>query len=362
MPNIGIRTRFTLILSLIFVVAIIAAWLIFSRVLLDRAEAQITDKASVVMAMLNSVRTYTSEHINPMLQDELVTEEEFISESVPAFSARQTFENLSERPEYQNFTYKEAAFNPTQPLDTADAFEAEILNTFRSNPSVTEQHGFTVHDGVPVYYISRPLKVSAESCLRCHSTPDVAPASLIRTYGTEHGFGWQLNEVIAAQTIYIPAQEVFDQAYQAVTVVMGIIVVIFAVVILVTNAGLRRAVVSPAVQIARVAQMIGNNTLTHDAPEMQKVNAVAQRRDEFGHTARVIQRMAKEIAEREKKLKEQIQSLRIQIDHEKQSQQVSEITDSDYFQNLQSRVQQIRKRDTAEEPPVKPEDEETQPK
>lgn len=361
MRSIGIRTRFTLILSLIFAVALIAAWLIFSRVLLDRAESHITDKAAVLMAMLTSVRMYTSEHINPMLQDELLTEEEFISESVPAYSARRAFENFRQRPEYGGFLYKEAALNPTQPLDTADAFEAEMLNVFRSDPSVTELSGFTMRDGAQVYYILRPLKVGSESCLRCHSTPEAAPASLIRTYGTEHGFGWQLNDVIAAQTIYIPAQEVFDQAYQALTVVMGIIVLIFAVVIVVTNAGLRRAVVSPAVQIARVAQMIGNNTLTHDAPEMQKVNAVAQRTDEFGHTARVIQRMAKEIAEREQKLKEQIQSLRIQIDRDKQKQAVSEITDTDYFQNLQSKVHQIRHRDTEVKPPDEPADEDSQP-
>ena len=362
MPNIGIRTRFTLILSLIFVVALIAAWLIFSRVLLNRAEAQITDKAAVLMDMLSSVRTYTSEHVNPLLQDELVSEEQFISESVPAFSARQSFENLRSRAAYADFSYKEAAFNPTQPLDFADEFESELLNTFRSDSSVQELSGFTQREGLQVFYIARPLQVSSESCLRCHSTPDAAPASLIRTYGSEHGFGWQLNEVIAAQTIYIPAQEVFDQAYQALTVVMGIIVLIFAVVIVVTNAGLRRAVVRPAVQIAHLAQMIGSNTLRHDAPEMAHVNAIALRRDEFGHTARVIQRMAKEIYEREEKLKEQIRSLRIQIDTEKQAQQVSEITDTDYFHHLQARVNQIRTRDTNRETPATTQEKDEQPK
>lgn len=347
MPNIGIRTRFTLILSLIFIVAIIASWLIFSRVLLHTVEAQITDKATVLMAMLNSVRTYTSQHINPMLQDELQVEAEFIPESVPAFSARQAFENLRSRDEYGDFSYKEAAFNPTQPLDLADPFETDLLNIFRSDPNVKELSGFTMRDGMQVYYNSRPLVVSAETCLTCHSTPNRAPASLINTYGTEHGFGWQLGEVIAAQTLYVPAQEVFDQARQLLNLVMGIIVTIFAVVIIVSNAGLRRAVVRPAVQIARLAQMLGSGKLTSDAPEVAQVNRIAKRTDEFGHTARIIQRMAKEIQEREQKLKEQIQSLRIQIDSEKQEQQVHEITDSEYFLNLQQRVHQMRQRSDA---------------
>ena len=32
MPKLGIRTRFTLILSVIFIVAIVVAWAVFSRV------------------------------------------------------------------------------------------------------------------------------------------------------------------------------------------------------------------------------------------------------------------------------------------------------------------------------------------
>lgn len=355
MRNIGIRTRFTLILTVIFIVAIIASWFIFSRVLLHTVEVQITDKATVLMAMLNSVRTYTSQHINPMLQDELQTEAEFIPESVPAFSARQAFENLRSRDEYNDFSYKEAAFNPTQPLDLADSFEAQLLTTFRADPNVKELSGFTMRDGQQVYYTARPLIVSAESCLTCHSTPDAAPASLINTYGSEHGFGWQLGEVIASQTLYLPAQEVFNQSQQLLNLVMGVIVAIFAVVIVVSNAGLRRAVVRPAVQIAHLAQLIGSDKLTADAPELAQVERIAARTDEFGHTARIIQRMVKEIQEREHKLKEQIKTLRIQIDSEKQEQQVHEITDSDYFMNLQQRVHQMRKRSDSADDAPKPE-------
>ena len=63
MPQLGIRTRFTLILSLIFVVTIAAAWIIFSRVVQQQAEDEITYQASVLIAMLNSVRTYTNTEV-----------------------------------------------------------------------------------------------------------------------------------------------------------------------------------------------------------------------------------------------------------------------------------------------------------
>ncbi len=344
MPQMGIRTRFTIILSLIFVVTIIIAWVIFSRVLQQQAEEEVSYQAEVLVEMLNSVRNYTSTEVKPLLADKLASDPDFIPQTVPAFSAREVFEHFRSTNEYIHFMYKEATLDPTNLRDLANDSEAEMVNRFRADSSLKELSGFTTVDGQQLFYTSRPLAITSQSCLDCHTTPEKAPASLVKTYGTEHGFGWELNQIIAAQTIYVPAEDVFARAQQSLSVVMGILVVIFAVVIIVTNAGLRRAVVSPVVQIARLAQLIGSDALKSDSPEVAKVDAIANRNDELGHTAKMIQRMAKEIREREKKLKQQIESLRIQIDTEKQAKDVNDITDSDFFQNLQKRAGNIRKR------------------
>ena len=82
MPQVGIRTRFTLILSLIFVVAIIAAWVIFSQVLQQQAEDEITYQASVLIAMLNSVRTYTNTEVNPLLAPQNCRQRESVHRAV----------------------------------------------------------------------------------------------------------------------------------------------------------------------------------------------------------------------------------------------------------------------------------------
>lgn len=349
MPQMGIRTRFTIILSIIFAVTIIVTWAVFSRVLQQQAEDEISYQASVLVEMLNSVRNYTSTEVRPLLAPLLETQTEFIPQSVPAFSAREVFEHFRSDNAYIHFMYKEATLNPTNLRDLANNAEADLVYRFRADPSLMEVSGFMVVDGQQLFYTARPLAITSESCLGCHTTPEAAPASLVRTYGSEHGFGWTLNEVIAAQTIYVPAADVFARAQQSLTVVMGILVAIFAVVIIVTNAGLRRAVVRPVVQIARVAQLIGSGTLAPDAPEIAQVDALARRRDELGQTAKIVQRMAQEVREREQQLKQQIESLRIQIDTEKQYKQVAEITESDYFQNLQKRVGQIRQRADANE-------------
>lgn len=49
-----------------------------------------------------------------------------------------------------------------------------------------------------------------------------------------------------------------------------------------------------------------------------------------------------QVLERERQLKEQIEQLRIQIDEAKLARQVAEITETEYFQELQERAQRMR--------------------
>ena len=52
----------------------------------------------------------------------------------------------------------------------------------------------------------------------------------------------------------------------------------------------------------------------------------------------LIEQVIKELRKRENKLKTEIKELRIEIDQIKRKKQVTEITESDYFQDLQKKV------------------------
>lgn len=337
-----LSTKFTLILFAVFVVGIAAAYVFFSRVVEARAAAEIRERSQVLIETMNAVRRYTSTQVNPLLQPALATEPEFISESVPAYSARSVFEGLRSNPEYAVYRYKEATLNPTNPLDLADDFERGVLEQFRSQPGLRELSGFTTVNGQQVFYEARPLAVTAESCLACHGDPAQAPASLIASYGSEGGFGWQLGEIVAAQMIYVPAETVFESARIALTAVMLIIAGIFAVLILVVNFVLRRMVVRPVTDIAGLAQRITAQTVTPEAPEVRKISRIAARNDELGYTARVFESMTREVYAREQKLKEEVQQLVIQIDEQKRAAHVQQIVETDYFQMLQAKAKQMR--------------------
>lgn len=76
--------------------------------------------------------------------------------------------------------------------------------------------------------------------------------------------------------------------------------------------------------------------------EPESLDGVAARDDALGQLARVFQRMAREIFERERRLKAQVQQLRIEIDEAKAAQKVEEITDTDYFRELQQKASRLR--------------------
>ena len=52
--------------------------------------------------------------------------------------------------------------------------------------------------------------------------------------------------------------------------------------------------------------------------------------------------MAREVIERERRLKAEVQQLRIEIDEARAAQKVAEITDTDYFRDLQKKASSMR--------------------
>ena len=69
---------------------------------------------------------------------------------------------------------------------------------------------------------------------------------------------------------------------------------------------------------------------------------VPKRPDALGQLARVFLRMAGEVAAREAQLKQEIQELQIEIDQVQKARQVSEITETDYFQQLRLKAKATR--------------------
>jgi two-component system, cell cycle response regulator len=76
--------------------------------------------------------------------------------------------------------------------------------------------------------------------------------------------------------------------------------------------------------------------------ESRQLDGVAGRDDALGQLARVFQRMAAEVRSREQRLRQQVRQLRIEIDDARAARQVAEITQTEYFQDLQAKASKLR--------------------
>ena len=143
---------------------------------------------------------------------------EFFPQSIPFYASTENFNYF--RGQYPNYSYKEAALNPTNPRDRTVDWEADVVNIFRNDPSRTEVTGYReTPDGASLYFCA-PIRVDDASCLICHSTPEAAPVEMVKIYGTSNGFGWKLNEVIGAQIVSVPAKLADASADKAVKTIL----------------------------------------------------------------------------------------------------------------------------------------------
>jgi HAMP domain-containing protein len=90
-------------------------------------------------------------------------------------------------------------------------------------------------------------------------------------------------------------------------------------------------------QLIGVIEMVGAQAGQLNADHLRVLESVAVQ-------AAVALQNAQQVQVREAKLRQEIQELRIEIDETKKARQVAAITETEYFQQLQSRVTQLRKR------------------
>jgi methyl-accepting chemotaxis protein len=340
-----LATKFTVLLSLVFISAILISGLALSQALEQKVASEVNYRSQVLAEMVTAIRTYTSTHVSPLLRPKVETEARFTPEAIPSFAAREIFEMVRKNPEYKDLFYKDAVTNPTNLRDKMDDFEAKLIEQFRNRPDLKALSGFRTIAGDQMFYSARPLSLKNASCLQCHSTPEKAPKSHIASYGRENGFGWQLNEILGTQIVYVPAKQLFESAHHAFVLFIGIFIAIFAIVILLINYLLQRNLIQPIKPLAQLAQKISTNSLNGEEAaefEHKRLGAISKRKDELGHLGRVFQHMMHEVYTREQQLKEQVQKLRVQIDETKRAKQVAEIEDSESFQEIQREAQNIR--------------------
>jgi protein-histidine pros-kinase len=248
----SLRLKFNLVVFAVMITGLLVGTYFLYDFLQKRAREEVLHDAGLMMETALAIRAYTNTQVKPHLAKQL--EETFLPQSVPAFAATETLSEL--RKNYPAFVYKEATLNPTNPRDRAVGWEADIVNGFRGNQTQTETSGMRSLEGNPSLYIARPIKIKDPACLACHSTPQAAPASLVKVYGETNGFGWQHNEIVGVQLVEVPMSLPIQRARDTLVLFMGALVTLFLVMAVIMNILLDRLVVRPLAVMASHADAI----------------------------------------------------------------------------------------------------------
>ncbi len=280
----GLKAKFNLVMLGAFVVGLGVAAGLSWRIVHDNARREVLQEANIMMAQASAIRDYTNNEIAPLLADQIKTR--FLPHTVPSWAAQTNLRALAKQ--FPDYTYKEAALNPTNPADRATDWESDIIAEFNHAPSLAEFTSTRETPAGPILSISRPIRITDKNCLTCHSTPSAAPASMIDLYGNANGFGWKLGDVIGAQIVSVPMSVALDRANEAFKMNLIALIAVFAFTIVLMNLLLHVVIVRPIRRMSAIASEISLGRM--DAPEFAE-----RGRDEISSLAASFNRMRRSL-------------------------------------------------------------------
>jgi HAMP domain-containing protein len=246
-------------LILLFGIGLLLVSQLSRRFLENNAREQTIQQARLMVSSARSTRDYTEEELDPLLEKTPDSAERFLPQTIPFYAATVTFNHL--RRDYPDYTYKEAALNPTNQRDRAEDWEADIINYFRDHPDKPELMGERNTPTGRSIYLSQPIAVQ-EGCLQCHSTPAAAPPTEVATYGSSNGFGWKLHEVIGAQIVSVPTEVPLAIAREAFHTLLLYLSLTFVATMLVIDLGLYYIVIVPLRRLSKTADLVSKGDLS----------------------------------------------------------------------------------------------------
>ncbi len=283
--------KFNLVFALVFVLGLVATGAVSRDLLQHNARDEILAHARLLMEKAAAVRSFSSQQITPLLETQM--KYTFLPQSVPSFATAEVLALLKKS--YPDYSYKDAVLNPTNPRDRASTWEADVVSYFRNTPSSQEFIGERDTATGRALFIAKPIVIHDGACLRCHSTVDAAPKTMVDHYGPANGFGWKLNEPLGAQVVSVPMSVPLERARHTFGVFMASLTGVFVLIGVALNLMLWRMVIRPVTRLSELADRVSLGEL--DAPDFK-----VRSRDEIGTLAESFGRMKKSLVQAMKML------------------------------------------------------------
>lgn len=137
------------------------------------------------------------------------------------------------------YSYKLATTNPRNPINKATPFEEGILKRFQKK-EMKDYATFITENNEKYYYKAMPIDPNKESCMKCHSTPDIAPKELIDIYGSTAAFGEKVGDIRAMISLKIPVSSIINNSLREFYISVLVIGILFLLFYFILNALLKK--------------------------------------------------------------------------------------------------------------------------
>jgi len=192
------------------------------------------EKSMILLDQNLAIHTYFSHQLKPVLfkifegnVEDKYFEPIWMSSTYAVREIDKYYHSISKRDYY----YKESAINARSPENEADAFERVFIEKLNKSSDLKERSEVRIINEIPVFVILRRGEAMEQSCLRCHSTPEAAPADLVAHYGPDRSFQRSAGEVVSAISIRIP----LDAAYANINQLVFQLSVFFGITLLIVS-------------------------------------------------------------------------------------------------------------------------------
>ena len=258
----GLKTKFNLVLLIAFFVGLSLAAAFSYAVARDNARREVLQEAAIMMGQASAISNFTDREIAPLLAEQQKLR--FAPQGIPFFVAQTNFRELQKQ--FPDYSYREPALNPMNPEDRPTDWQADIIDVFAHDPTLTEFVSERTAATGPVLLVSRPIRVTDKSCLGCHSVPSAAPKAMVDLYGTANGFGWKVGDLVGAQIVSVPMRLALNRANHIFVVFLAGLTVVFAVTAVLLNLMLQYMVVRRVQHISHTANEVSLGAMS--APEI----------------------------------------------------------------------------------------------
>lgn len=273
------------ILSLVISIVAISSW---SRYEVYSAANK---ELNLLVDMVNSIRTYIAEDVRPQMLAQNIFHPPAVSSTVATKYVANHF--LEVQP---NYYIKTASDNPLNPQNLPEPLEQKLLDRFRIErnlDSLTEEGRIR---GKTFLVSSRP-SVSKESCLRCHASPQSAPALIRQQYGTESGYDYTTDQVVGVSVVGVPISNIYSLILRRSLVAITALTLLFSIVFIIVSQQVQRFILRPIIYITQIAREISSGNLEQEI--------VVQQHDEIGELANAFELMRRSLLMATRRLRKQ---------------------------------------------------------